>query len=246
MRLTDHLSQSGTALFRWRSYLLFAFIPLMIWAMLAGKRIEAAWGWQASVAYDALCILMIAAGEVIRCLTVGFVPDGTSGRNVQGQLATRLNTSGAYSMLRNPLYLGNSLMYVGIVLLTQSPGLGLVMALVLLPYYERIIATEESFLTEKFGADYVAFTQRSPAFIPNFRGWQSPDLAFSWRMVIRRELTSIYGAVLAVYLVESGLRYFAGQPIAPIWHWIAGVATVLVLIAIYLKRRTSLLNAPKR
>ena len=65
-------------------------------------------------------------------------------------------------------------------------------------------------------------------------------------MVIRRELTSIYGAVLAVYLVESGLRYFAGQPIAPIWHWIAGVATVLVLIAIYLKRRTSLLNAPKR
>ena len=50
-------------------------------------------------------------------LCVGFTPRGTSGRNTkEGQVAESLNTLGMYSMCRHPLYLGNLLMWLGIVM----------------------------------------------------------------------------------------------------------------------------------
>ena len=247
MRLTDHLQSAGVRLFRWRSYVPFVALPFMIVAMLSGKRIEAAYGPGASLIYDLACIGLIGLGEAIRILTVGFVPYGTSGRNVKDQLATRLNTSGAYSLVRNPLYVGNCLIYVGLGLLTQSWVLGLVMALALWPYYERIIAAEEDFLMRKFGDDYAAFCKRTPAFLPRLTGWQKPDLRFSPVMVIRRELVSLYGAVIGVYIVQVILHQFGptARPIAPAWHWVALTATMLELIGIYLKRRTKVLNVDR-
>ena len=244
MRLTDHMSRSGQQLFRWRSYVPFIALPFMVWAMLSGKRIEADFGVAASLVWDVACIGLIALGEAIRCLTVGFVPTGTSGRNVKDQLATRLNTSGAYSLVRNPLYLGNCLMYVGLGLLTQSWVLGLVMGLALWPYYERIIAAEEAFLSEKFGAEYEAFCAATPAFLPSLRGWQRPDLGFSVAMMLRRELVSLYGAVIGVYIVQLILHQFGptARPLAPAWHWLALAATLLELVGIYLKRRTNVLK----
>lgn len=244
MRLTDHMSHSGQKLFRWRSYVPFIALPFMIWAMLSGKRIEAAYGPGASLAWDLSSIGLVVLGEAIRCLTVGFVPQGTSGRNVKDQLATRLNTSGAYSLVRNPLYVGNCLMYVGLGLLTQSWVLGLVMALALWPYYERIIAAEEAFLTQKFGADYEAFCARTPAFLPRLRRWQRPDLRFSPTMMLRRELVSLYGAVIGIYAVQLILHQYGptARPIAPAWHGLALAATLLEVLGIYLKRRTNLLK----
>ena len=244
MRLTDHLSHSGTSLFRWRSYVPLLILPFLIWAMLSGKRIEAAYGPGASLAWDLACIGLIGLGEAIRCLTVGFVPQGTSGRNVKDQLATRLNISGAYSLVRNPLYVGNCLIYVGLCLLTQSWVLGLVTGLALWPYYERIIAAEEAFLTKKFSAEFAAFCASTPAFLPKLRGWQRPDLRFSPRMMLRRELVSLYGAVIGVYLIQLVLHQFGptARPLAPAWHVLAAAATGLELLGIYLKHRTNLLK----
>ncbi|MGB8874133.1 MAG: hypothetical protein WCC75_12145, partial [Desulfobaccales bacterium] len=44
----------------------------------------------------------------------GLPPRGTSGRNTQGQVAETLNTTGIYSLVRNPLYLGNFLIWLGL------------------------------------------------------------------------------------------------------------------------------------
>jgi len=246
MLLHDHMSSTGARLFRWRSYLLLAFVPFMVIAMAGGNRIEAAFGPAAALAYEVLCIALVAGGELIRILTVGFVPHGTSGRNTFGQRATGLNTTGAYSLLRNPLYLGNCLMYVGVVLFTQSVMLALVVALVLLPYYERIIAAEESFLVESFGQPYCDWADRTPAFVPRFSAWVRPALRFSLKTVIRREQASVFAAVMALYLVKLGLHGLGGAALACGWHWALAVAAALEVLALFAKSRTTWLDVAGR
>lgn len=247
MLLRDHLASTGASLFRWRSYVLLAFVPAIIWATLQGEQVEHVIGDFWGEAFEFSAIAMVVLGEMIRILTVGFVPSGTSGRNTgAGQVASRLNTSGAYAMVRNPLYLGNCLMYVGIVLYAQSVVLALVLALVLLPYYERIIAAEESFLLGKFGEDYAQWAIKTPAFIPRLSQWERPDMPFSWRSVIRREHASVFGAIFSLYLVAWAQHWADGEGFGPWLHITMGLIAVVELAVIFVKKRTTLLVADGR
>lgn len=243
MLLKDHLSNSGAALFRWRSYVLLIFVPFFAYAAFQGETVEHRLGEGWGDAFEVFALLMVVAGELIRILTVGFVPPGTSGRNVNGQVATVLNTTGAYSLVRNPLYLGNCLMYVGLALFSQNIFLAVILALVLLPYYERIIAAEEGFLTRKFGRPYREWAARTPAFIPRLSGFVPPALPFAPRWAIRREAPSVYGAILSLYLMEYGLHHLGNETevMDPVWHWVLAGATVAFLAVLAAKQFTRLL-----
>ena len=48
------------------------------------------------------------------------MPAGTSGRNTAKQVADTLNTTGLYSLTRNPLYLGNAVIYMAIACFLQN------------------------------------------------------------------------------------------------------------------------------
>jgi len=248
MLLKDHMSASGARLFRWRSYVLLAFAPFILMSAFQGERIESMLGEGFGNAYELACIALVVLGEVIRIVTVGFVPSGTSGRNTTGQIADTLNTTGLYSLVRNPLYLGNCLMYLGVVLFTQNLLLAVVLVLVLLPYYERIIAAEEQFLVGAFGQTYESWAALTPAFLPRLTGWKAPAMRFSLLTVIRREHASVYGAVMALYLIELGMHSLGtgGDAFDQGWHWVLGVASVLELTVIILKRRTRVLDVTGR
>ena len=104
--------------------------------------------------YEVCCLLISLAGLAIRCVTVGFAPSGTSGRNTGGLKAARLNTTGMYSIVRHPLYLGNAVILAGVLLFVQVWWFALVGALLALLHYERIIFAEEEFLKRRFGESY--------------------------------------------------------------------------------------------
>jgi protein-S-isoprenylcysteine O-methyltransferase Ste14 len=247
MLLRDHMAHTGAKLFRWRSFVLLAFVPAIIWAVFQGEQVEAAIGEVWGEAFEMLAVALVLLGEGLRILTVGFVPRGTSGRNTgAGQVATRLNTTGVYALVRNPLYLANCMMYLGVVLFTQSLVLAVIFVLVLLPYYERIIAAEEAFLADKFGADYRDWATVTPAFIPKLTGWQSPDMAFSWRSVVRREHASVYGAIFALIVIDLGLDWASGEGVEVALLWLLAGATVIEAVVIFLKKRTTLLNVAGR
>lgn len=238
--LSDRMVAAGHVLFRWRSYALLVFLPLFVWAVWDGESIEAQAGEALGQTVEALAILMVLSGEAIRIATVGFVPRGTSGRNTAvGQVATVLNTGGLYSQTRNPLYLGNCLMYLGAALFTQHLWFVAVLSLALVLYYERIIAAEESFLVEKFGQPYRDWAAETPAFLPRLHGWRAPGMPFSLKTVIRREHASIFGGLAILYLIELGLHTLpdGSDGIAPGWHWLMGLAAVLELLAITAKKR---------
>lgn len=238
--LSNRMVAAGHVLFRWRSYLLLAFVPLFLWAVWDGESIENHWGDAAGEVVETLAVLVLVLGEAIRIFTVGFVPRGTSGRNTdKGQIAERLNTTGLYSLTRNPLYLGNCLMYAGLALYTQHLWVVTVLVLVLALYYERIIAAEEDFLTRKFGDTYRDWAARTPTFWPRLSGFVRPDMPFSVRTVLRREHASILGGFAALYLLELGLHTLpsATDGIEPWWHWAIGIAVLLELVLQVLKRR---------
>jgi protein-S-isoprenylcysteine O-methyltransferase Ste14 len=63
--------------------------------------------------YTYLAIGLVVLGHAIRALAVGKRAAHTSGRNRDEQVAEALNSTGIYSMVRHPLYLGNITTYIG-------------------------------------------------------------------------------------------------------------------------------------
>jgi protein-S-isoprenylcysteine O-methyltransferase Ste14 len=155
MALREELEQRGEWLFRRRSYLPLVLLVVVLAVMAAHPHGAphtvggAAWEWW--------CVTVSLVGVGVRVATVGYAPDGTSGRNTHGQVASVLNTTGAYALVRHPLYLGNYLMWLGAALFPRVAWLPVVVTLAYSLYYERIMLAEEAFLRQRFGATFEAW-----------------------------------------------------------------------------------------
>jgi protein-S-isoprenylcysteine O-methyltransferase Ste14 len=193
MTLNQRLMRLGSILFRFRSYVWFLLLPLMLaecefWYARGTHR--------ADRFFEVGCLLLALAGELVRMMTIGFIARGTSGRNTTEQKAEVLNTTGAYSVVRNPLYLGNYLVLMGITVLFQDWELVVINSLAFIAIYVPIIMTEEQFLLSKFGQEYQEYTSRVPCLLPKPWKYVGPRLDWSWRMVLRREHDTVLGIVL--------------------------------------------------
>jgi len=198
MTLRQRIVNTGQFLFRFRSYIpMLVLIALVVafWKSLPRDSGMEDYFWRAM----ALCIT--AAGLILRFATIGRVPSGTSGRNTKRQKASALNTTGIYSIVRNPLYLANGLVWAGIVLLLESIPLALAFVGVLVVYYALVVFAEEDFLTRAFGDEYRRYAATTPALIPRLRTWRPWKRPFSWRMVIRREHDSVFSALTGLVIV---------------------------------------------
>jgi protein-S-isoprenylcysteine O-methyltransferase Ste14 len=249
MLLGERMSTNGGFLFRWRSFVPLIFLPLMLLTFPATEPVERFLGEIGEEVFEGFCLLLVVGGLLVRALTVGFVPGGTSGRNTRRQVAKVLNTSGLYSLTRNPLYVGNCLTYLGIVLLTQNLLLALTFALFLVIYYERIIMAEEAFLLKTFGQDYADWAVNVPAFLPRTTGWTRPDMRFSIRSVLRREYPSWFAALIllsVVELSETVLGTERGEGFDREWLALLAVGAVVYLALHILRRRTRVLDVAGR
>jgi hypothetical protein len=147
-------------------------------------------------------------GLVIRALTIGYTPRGTSGRNTKaGQVAEVLNTKGMYSLVRHPLYLGNFFMWLGIMIYVGNLWFTVVCCLLYWLYYERIMFAEEGYLRVKFGQSYLDWSVDVPSFWPRNLKWKSPDVDFSVRNVLKREYNGFFAVFLSLALVSAGKTY---------------------------------------
>jgi protein-S-isoprenylcysteine O-methyltransferase Ste14 len=245
MLLGERMREGGGRLFRWRSFVLAIFLPLLALAARKAEPIEQLLGEFWGDLYEFGCIALVLAGLALRAFTVGFVPAKTSGRNTRGQVAASLNTTGMYSVTRNPLYLANCMIYLGVILYSQDLLLALAFGLFLALYYERIILAEEAFLLERFGDTYRGWAAEVPAFVPRLRGWRPPALPFSLRTVLRREYPTWLAAILSLAAIDIAADYFENDFN---YDWIAIVVLGLVgyLILHMLNRRTHLLRVAGR
>ena len=205
MAMIEELERSGNWLFRGRSY-----FPLALYALMA---VVIGMGWDPlfqtfDLISAVVCIAVSMLGLVIRALTIGYTPRGTSGRNTKaGQVADVLNTQGMYSLVRHPLYLGNFFMWLGIMIYVGNIWFTVVCSLLYWLYYERIMFAEEAFLRGKFGQSYLDWSVDVPSFWPRNLKWIAPDVEFSMRNVLKREYNGFFAVFLSLALVSMGKTY---------------------------------------
>lgn len=244
--LAAEWAQAGLWLFRWRSY-----TPLVLLGVLAaavaldpvpagGARTRPLWIGGGM----ALGLL----GLVVRAWAVGVVPKGTSGRGTDRPRASSLNTVGAYSAVRHPLYLGNALLWLGVALVGGRPGAVVLVALAFWIVYERIMLAEERFLHDEFGAAFEAWAQRTPAFLPRLSGWVPSSHAFSIRFALGRDYPALYAFVASTTLLEltRSLASGEGWRLAQGWAAYFAAGTVLWAVLHALKRLTRKLDVGGR
>ena len=127
------------------------------------------------ILYVYIGVVLLCVGESIRIWSVSYAGGETRTRNVG---ATKLCSSGPYAFVRNPLYVGNMFMYVGIVFIAGAANIWLMAATTLTFFiiqYSLIVALEEEKLEELFGQEYQIYKKKVPAVLPRIVRWRSPD-----------------------------------------------------------------------
>lgn len=233
MSLSKEIESVGSWLFRHRSIAPVAIFPLFVATTFDFSYVrhshELTEYWQVG------CMAVALLGLVIRIVTVGHAPPGTSGRNTCGQIARTLNTTGMYSMMRHPLYFGNYLIFMGFVLFFHSWWLLLLATSLFALYYERIMVAEEAFLHTRFGVEFETWASRTPAFIPKLTAWVPSTLPLCWRTVLRREYTAFLQITAVFALLDLVGDSFVERQLTIDWRWMVVLA---VGMSVYLALRT--------
>lgn len=183
----------GAWLFRYRGFLPvpFLLIPLLV----PGAQTRAGW---------LIGAFFIVTGEAFRLAGVSAAGTVTRrrSRNVQ-----RLVTYGIFGWLRNPLYVGNLLIWIGFVI-----GSGVLwfipFAIVLFAIeYALIVRYEEGVLESIFGAEYLEYKRRTPRWFPRPPAAASSG-EHSWGEAWRSEISTFlqYAALAVAFWVKA--RFF--------------------------------------
>lgn len=241
MALQEEVKRQGDFLFIHRSYLpiIILVIGFSVFTYTAYHRAERPDTWF-SVAYHYICLGVSLSGLLIRVVTVGHTPKNTSGRNTKaGQVAEELNTSGIYSTVRHPLYLGNFFMWLGVAMLTQNSWFIVAFILFYALYYERIMYAEEAFLRNKFGQDYLEWAEKTPAIFPSFKNHVKPKYRFNIKKVLKKEKNGIWAVFLLFWIFNLAGDLISGGTFEikfSFWFFGAVISTILYMVLRVMKK----------
>ncbi len=246
MQISEHFTYTGPFFFRWRGYLALLLIPIILLSFIGfvfpfdSHLLDLSW--------EIGCFLVSVLGLSVRVLTVGSVPRGTSGRSTRKRRADVLNTTGMYSIIRHPLYVGNYLMALGAFLFTRTWFLPIIGSLAFFLHYERVIFSEEEYLKNKFGDEFRAWAARVPIIIPRFKSYQPPKLSFSWKAALRREFYGLFGVITVFFVLDiiGDAIVYGKITFDPLWGPLFIFGFVFFLIMRILKKKTNLLSVHGR
>ena len=159
---------------RWRVFLGFVLAAFVLW-LAAPTRNSLLLGGAIAIAGE--CLRLWAAGHLEKSVEV-----------------TR---SGPYRYTRHPLYLGSSLLGIGVAIAARHPMVAIVIVVYLALTLSAAMRSEEAHLRNKFGDAYDAYAQKRAA---------PMDRRFSWERALRnREHHSIAGLLSGLGLLAAKL-----------------------------------------
>ncbi len=247
MALREEFESLGNWLFRRRSYM-----PLLLsgFFLIALKQFGyPVHSHAADRVWELFCLSISLLGLMVRMYTVGCAPHGTSGRNVKGQRANFLNTTGMYSIVRHPLYFGNFLIWFGIAASMRSWWFITVTVLFFWIYYEKIMFAEEEFLRKQYGDSFLEWANKTPVFLPlQLHKWKPPALPFKLKNALRREYSGFFAIISTYTLLELIEEFIVEHRLIfdPTWVVLFTFALVVYLVLMFLKKKTNFLNVEGR
>jgi protein-S-isoprenylcysteine O-methyltransferase Ste14 len=190
-----------------------------------------------------LGLIIALIGQTLRCATIGLDYIVRGGKNRQ-VYAEDLVTGGIFSHCRNPLYVGNYLLLVGVGMASCSRVfVFLILPLMALAYW-AIIAAEENFLRNKFGEIFDSYCERVSRLFFKPIGLSSTlqGMTFHWPRVVVKEYGTTFAWTLGYVLVVMQNAwldhdYVSSSPLI-ITLWLALICIiVLFLVSRFLKKR---------
>ena len=127
-------------------------------------------------------------GMVGKVNFLGLVYITRGGQNRQ-VWANSLVDGGMFAHSRNPLYVGNLLIILGLAIVHNGWAMYLVALPVFLFFYTAIVLAEEEYLHGRFGEAYTEYRRRVPRWLPSLRGLGHTISSghFDWLKVLRKE-----------------------------------------------------------
>lgn len=157
-------------------------------------------------------LIVTLAGQAVRVVTIGLVYIKRGGQN-RRIYADDLVSTGIFSHCRNPLYVGNILILLGVGIIANSMLFLAVLMPIFLFFYQAIVLSEENYLLGKFGDAYREYTSNTNRWIPNLSGIGATlkSMTFNWRRVIIREYTSAFIWMLGALAVTMVTIFRSGN-----------------------------------
>jgi protein-S-isoprenylcysteine O-methyltransferase Ste14 len=116
-----------------------------------------------------------------------------------------LTTEGPYRLTRNPLYLGNFLIGLGVAVMSGRAWLVLLLLVFVIPVYRSLVLKEEKRMLARYGDAFRAYCRDVPRFIPQRIAWPPQVSAYDpermWK--VHREWKAwlgLYAATLYLLL----------------------------------------------
>lgn len=175
-------SEISAGFFKYRSYspipflvLAIAYINANIWSLITG-------------------FLIALTGELIRLWGVSWA--GSETRTTGDVGGTFLIVSGPFAYVRNPLYVGNILMYFGLGLMSFAvfPYLQIAGLIFFYIQYTFIVREEENYLSKTFGLEFENYVKNVRRFFPRITKYKSGNAVqppFNFKAGLKSEKRSL-------------------------------------------------------
>lgn len=222
----------GNFFFRYRNRL----FPLMVLALFASMP-------PANVsANDAIAIGIALCGLAFRSFVIGYAYIKRGGLNKK-VYADTLVTEGLFAVCRNPLYVGNMLIYVGVFLLHGSPLVAVAGIALFAFIYQCIIYAEEAFLHRKFGDAYTQYCAEVNRWVPNFSRLKeaTEHMHFNAGRAIKKDYSTI-ATTTAMLTLAMIYKYIAmgnnwQEPVRNLVMLLVAIGVAAAMIRVYKKRQ---------
>ena len=186
-------------LFQYRSYTPIPFLVLMLifahptfWSLLFG-------------------LAVVCAGEFLRLWGVAIA--GSETRTTDAVGGSFLITTGPFAYVRNPLYLGNILLYFGVGIMSNAlmPWLAWAALIFFFFQYSLIVSLEEEYLVRTFKGDFVRYCESVPRFVPTLKKYvagvhEQPELSWKRGFVSEQRTLQAVGMIVLVLTVLWQVR----------------------------------------
>jgi protein-S-isoprenylcysteine O-methyltransferase Ste14 len=148
-------------------------------------------------AADVIGVGAVVLGAIIRIWAVSHPGKHTRSRTLK---APSLVSTGPYGCVRNPIYLGNFLIGLGLVILAEAI-LWIPLYFIVFGFmYRRIVAEEEEFLANRFGAEFAGYCRNVPRWFPRAMSLRRV-LTFGSNLHVK-EFGTTSGVLFAVLFLE--------------------------------------------
>ena len=189
-------------IFTYRSYTPIPFILAMLWFA------------QPTLPSMVTGFLLVLCGEGIRFWGVSIA--GSETRTTGKVGGTYLITNGPFAYVRNPLYVGNMLLYAGVGVMSMAlmPWLLIIAMLWFYFQYHVIVVQEEEYLAERFGDEYQKYRRAVGRFVPKAGRYVSgnpPDKAVSIGEGLASERRTLQAIGIVTLLIIAKFVYIRWQ-----------------------------------